>query len=40
MKLAAAVRVKLLTPSDELAKINAMCELLADDARAAILRDR
>ena len=40
MKLAAAVPVRLLTPSYEVAKINAMCELLEDDARAAIVRDR
>jgi len=40
MKLAAAVRVKVLTPSYEVAKINAMCELLEDDARAAMIRHR
>ena len=40
VKLAAAVRVKLLTPSHEVTKISAMCDLLEEDARAAIVRYR
>lgn len=38
VKVAARVRVKLLTPSSDAAKINAMCELLEEDARRATLR--
>jgi len=40
VKLAASVPVKLLTPSSDVARINAMCELLEEDASHTTLRNK